>query len=155
MRTAVLLCYYVASSGNYLPTFRDNLLILYFNGQESKQILITRKDVFLWTTFCFSLGRMDSHNILDQCFNGLIACILVNGRKCTRRSSSLHYLEIRDPYGRLHSAPSVCVCVLHSSPHLFRTLLASVNMQIVTLEISPGDEYVHVKYNFCPSVTES
>jgi hypothetical protein len=26
-------------------------------------------------------------------------------------------------------------------------------MQIVTLEMGPGDEWVHVKYNFCPSVT--
>jgi hypothetical protein len=92
---------------------------------------------------------MDSHNFLNQCFNCLRACVPIKGRKFTRRPSSLHYLEMRDPYGRLHSTPSV----LHSSPHLFQTLLASVNMQIVTLEIRPGDEYVHVKYNFCPSIT--
>ena len=117
----VLLVYYAASSGNSLPTSRDNLSVLYFKGQESKRILITKKDVFLLTTFCFSLGRMDSHNILDQCFNCLIACIPIKGRKCTRRPSSLHYLEMRDPYGRLHSAPSVCVTFVSTSvPNITR-----------------------------------
>jgi hypothetical protein len=43
--------------------------------------------------------------------------------------------------------------MLHSCSHLFKTLLASVNMQIVTLEMSPGDKQVHAKRNFCSGVT--